>query len=287
MTAREVPAALLHAVEAVVFDTDGVLTDSARIHAEAWKEAFDLTLREHPPADPSLARPFDVSTDYPAHVDGKSRLDGATAFLRSREVPIPEGRAGEPAGTHSVAAVATLKDGMFTRRLRDGGIEPFPGSVRLLKALKEAGVPMAAASASRHAHDILDRAGLLAYFETVVDGGESARLGLPGKPDPALFLEAARRLGAEPANAAVVEDAQAGVEAGRRGGFGLVVGVDRIAGPGSARALRQHGADVVVADLADLLRAPGPPAPPGPSVAEPTATEPGGPDTRPGRETED
>lgn len=287
MTAREVPAALLHDIEAVVFDTDGVLTDSARIHAEAWKEAFDVTLREHPPADPVLARPFDVSTDYPAHVDGKSRLDGAAAFLRSREVPIPEGRAGEPAGTDSVAAVATLKDGMFTRRLRDGGIEPFPGSVRLLKALKEAGVPMAAASASRHARDVLDRAGLLACFEALVDGGESARLGLPGKPDPALFLEAARRLGVEPANAAVVEDAQAGVEAGRRGGFGLVVGVDRIAGPGTARALRQHGADVVVADLSDLLRAPDPPSAPGPAVAGPTVTEPGGPDARPGRETED
>ncbi|MFE9251621.1 HAD family hydrolase [Streptomyces sp. NPDC007088] len=290
MTAREVPAALLQDIEAVVFDTDGVLTDSARVHAEAWKEAFDVTLREHPPADPALARPFDVSTDYPAHVDGKSRLDGAAAFLRSREVPIPEGRAGEPAGTDSVAAVATLKDGLFTRRLREGGIQPFPGSVRLLEALKEAGVPMAAASASHHAHDILDRAGLLPYFTTLVDGGESARLGLPGKPDPALFLEAARRLGAEPANAAVVEDAQAGVEAGRRGGFGLVVGVDRIAGPGSARALRRHGADVVVADLADLLRAPGPPAAPGPAEAvatEAVVTEPGEPKARQSPETGD
>lgn len=251
-------APLLGDVEAMVFDTDGVLTDSARVHAQAWKEAFDACLREHPPAQQALARPFDIGTDYPRHVDGKARMDGAAAFLHARRVPIPDGQPGEAPGTGSVAAVAALKDGMFTRRLREGGIDPFPGSVRLLKALKATGVPMAAASASHHAREILDHAGLLGYFVTLVDGAESARLGLPGKPDPALFLEAVGRLGVDPVRAAVAEDALAGVEAGRRGGFGLVVGVDRAATPGTAQDLRQHGADLVVEDLGDLLRAPEP-----------------------------
>ncbi|NUK06867.1 HAD-IA family hydrolase [Streptomyces lunaelactis] len=236
--------AALRTVEAVVFDTDGVITDSARLHAAAWKTAFDTCLRDHPPTDPELRRPFDARDDYLRYVDGKSRMDGASSFFASRGLQLP---------ADTVHAVAASKEQLFTQRLRQGGIDAYPGTVRLLHALRHEGLPLAAASASRHAGELLAGAGVLDLFDALVDGGESARLGLPGKPDPALFLEAARRLGMPASRAAVVEDALAGVEAGRRGGFGLVIGVDRTAGPDSGAALLRHGADLVVRDLADLL----------------------------------
>ncbi|MEU9985124.1 HAD-IA family hydrolase [Streptomyces sp. NPDC050856] len=250
-----VPA--LRAVRAVVLDTDGVITDSARLHAAAWQGAFDGFLREHPPADPAKRRPFDPVGDYLRYVDGRSRADGAVAFLASRG-PRPSDRA--------VAAVAADKERRFTALLRERGAPAYPGTVRLLEALRGTGTPLAAASSSRHARDLLAGAGVLELFDAVVDGAEADRLGLPGKPDPALFEEAARRLGVPAGRCAVVEDALAGVEAARRGGFGLVVGVDRAAGPGSGDALRRRGADIVVRDLAELLPdSPGrlpPPAPP-------------------------
>lgn len=234
----------LSQVRAVVFDTDGVITDSARVHAAAWKEAFDAYLRAHPPADPEQRRPFDVRDDYLRHVDGKSRLDGAAAFLAARGIDTSDG---------AVDAVAADKEELFTRRLREDGVEAYPGTVRLVRALRRAGVPVAAASASRHAGELLDRAGVRDLFDVLVDGGEAARLGLPGKPHPDLFLTAAGRLGVPADRAAVVEDALAGVEAGRRGGFALVVGVDRAATGDSAAGLLRHGADIVVRDLAELL----------------------------------
>ncbi|MFH0241153.1 HAD family hydrolase [Streptomyces sp. HK10] len=248
-------------LRAVVFDTDGVITDSARVHAAAWKEAFDDCLREwcergggQPQEDPGdRFRPFDVQEDYRRYVDGRSRLDGAAAFLRSRGLDLPPGEPGDPPGNGTVRAVAARKERLFTAALRQDAVEAWPGTLRLLHALRRGGVPMAVISASRHARELLSGAGVLEMFDAVVDGHEAARLDLPGKPDPAVFLEAARRLGVPPGEAAVVEDALAGVEAGRRGGFGLVVGVDRTAGPTSARDLREHGADVVVTDLADLL----------------------------------
>lgn len=236
--------AALEAVEAAVFDTDGVITDSAGMHAAAWKTAFDSCLREHPPAAPEQRRPFDQRMDYLQYVDGRSRIDGATSFLASRGLRLPDA---------TVQAVAAFKERLFTERLREGGAEAYPGTVRVIHALRLRGVRLAAASASRHAGELLAGAGVLDLFEVLVDGGESARLGLPGKPDPALFLEAARRLGATSGRTAVVEDALAGVEAGHRGGFGLVIGVDRTAAPDRAAALLRHGADVVVRDLADLL----------------------------------
>lgn len=153
-------------------------------------------------------------------------------------------------------AVAADKERRFTRWLRERPVDAYPGSVRLLRALRAAGVPVAAASASRHARELLERSGLLGLLDALVDGVEAARLGLPGKPDPALFLEAARRLGVPAGRCALVEDALAGVEAGRRGGFAPVVGVDRAAGPGTADALLHHGADLVVADVAELLAGP-------------------------------
>ncbi|MGW7303680.1 HAD family hydrolase [Streptomyces sp. NPDC054829] len=231
-------------VRAVVFDTDGVITDSARVHAAAWKEAFDAYLRAHPPTDPAQRRPFDVQDDYLRHVDGKSRLDGAAAFLASR---------GADTSEATVREVAADKEERFTRRLREQGVEAYPGTVRLVRALRRAGTPLAAASASRHAGELLTRAGVRDLFDVLVDGGEAARLGLKGKPAPDLFLTAADRLGVPADRAAVVEDALAGVEAGRRGGFALVVGVDRAATGDSADRLRRHGADIVVRDLAELL----------------------------------
>ncbi|NUQ97666.1 MAG: HAD-IA family hydrolase [Streptomyces sp.] len=237
-------APVLRDVHVVVFDTDGVITDSARVHAAAWKTAFDAFLRAHPPQDPGLRRPFDVRHDYVRHVDGKSRLDGAAAFLRARGLDPSE---------ETVRAVAADKERLFTERLRAHGVDAYPGTVRLVHALRRAGIPRAAASASRHAGELLDRAGVLDLFDVLVDGGEAARLGLPGKPRPDLFLEAARRLGVPPARTAVVEDALAGVEAGRRGEFALVIGVDRTDLPETGQRLLQHGADVVVSDLAELV----------------------------------
>ncbi|WJV44766.1 HAD family hydrolase [Streptomyces flavofungini] len=232
-----VPRAL-RGTAGVVFDTDGVILDSAKVHAAAWKDAFDSfpPLRGRPP--------FDVRDDYLRYVDGKSRLDGARAYLESRR---PRPSAAE------VAAVAADKEALFTARLREHGIEAYPGTVRLLRALCAAGVPLAAASASRHAGELLDRAGVREYFHTLVDGAEAARLRLPGKPSPALFLEAARRIGAPAAATAVIEDALAGVEAGRRGGFAVVIGVDRSHTRDTRAELLGHGADLVVDDLAELL----------------------------------
>ncbi|MGP8303893.1 HAD family hydrolase [Streptomyces inhibens] len=248
MTGAPALAACLHSLRAVVFDTDGVITDSARVHAAAWKGAFDPVL-----AAAGGQRPFDPVDDYLRHVDGRSRQDGAAAFLRSRGLDLPLGDPDDAPGTKTVRAVAARKDALFTASLRAHGIATWPGTVRLLRALRSRRVPCAAVSASRHATELLTAAEVLPLFRAVVDGNEACRLGLPGKPDPALFVEAVRRLGVPARDAAVVEDALAGVEAGRRGGFGLVVGVDRTAGPDSAAALRRHGADVVVTDPGELL----------------------------------
>lgn len=242
------PAAVLLSVHAVVFDTDGVITDSAPTHAAAWKIAFDACLDLH-----EGQSPFDEAEDYRRHVDGRSRMDGAAAFLASRGLALPEGGPDDPPGTGTVRAVAARKDEEFTRSIRAHPVAVWPGTVRLLRVLHDARVPIAAASASRHATELLAGAGLLDLFTAVVDGNEARRLELPGKPDPALFTEAARRLGVPVGDTAVVEDALAGVEAGRRGGFGLVVGVDRTDSPEGAGDLRRHGADLVVADPGDLL----------------------------------
>ncbi|WP_338702700.1 HAD-IA family hydrolase [Streptomyces sp. Q6] len=235
----------LRTVGAVVLDTDGVITDSARLHAQAWKATFDAFLREQPPPSPKDRRPFDTEVDYPAYVDGKSRRDGAAAFLASRGVHADAG---------TVEAVAVAKDRLYTERLRHGPAVPaYPGTVDLLRALLGGGVLLAAVSASLHARELLARTQVMSLFDAVVDGVDSARLGLAGKPAPDLFLEGARRLGVAPARTAIVEDAVAGVEAGRRGGFGLVVGVDRTPGRTRTAELLRHGADLVVADLGELL----------------------------------
>ncbi|WP_406005165.1 HAD-IA family hydrolase [Streptomyces sp. NBC_00637] len=241
---REVLAPELRGVEAVVCDADAVITDSAKVHAAAWKAAFDAFPTESPPEDPAQRRPFDSGDDHLRYVVGRFRLDGAAAFLA----------AGGPApGTETVRAVAEDKERRVTERIRDG-VEAFPGTVRLVRALRAAGVPVAAASASRYARELLTGAGVPDLL-VLVDGGEAARLALTGKPRPDLFLVAARRLGVAPARAAVVEDALAGVGAGGAGGFALVVGVDRTAGPATRDRLLRHGAETVVDDLGELLGA--------------------------------
>jgi trehalose 6-phosphate phosphatase len=242
------PVIPLDHLDAVVFDTDGVLTDTASVHAAAWKRLFDEYLRQRAARLGEPFRPFE-QRDYLLHVDGKPRYDGVAGFLASRGITLPWGDPTDPPGRETVCGLGNTKNRWFLEQLDEHGVRAFPGSVAFVRALRDKGVGTAAVSASRNMRAVLDAAGIRGLFDVEVDGTDAARLGLAGKPDPALFLEAARRLAVPPAQAAVVEDALAGVEAGRRGGFGLVVGVDRT---GQAGALRERGAGLVVDDLGRL-----------------------------------
>ncbi|MBN6054318.1 HAD-IA family hydrolase [Nonomuraea sp. RK-328] len=233
----------LATVHAVVFDTDGVVTDTARVHAAAWKHVFDAFLR-------GRSAPFDVRDDYLRHVDGRPRLDGVRTFLASRGITLPEGSPDDGPDAVTVHGLGLAKDALFVAEIGRHGVAAFPSTVALLHELRRRGCRTAVVSASRHCRAMVASAGLTHLFDVVVDGVDSARLGLAGKPDPALFLEAARGLGTPAGRTAVVEDALPGVEAGRRGGFALVVGVDRSGE--RAAALRAAGADAVVEDLAEL-----------------------------------
>ena len=217
--------------EAVLFDLDGVLTSTAALHARSWKTVFDELLIE----------PFDIDRDYLAHVDGKPRYDGVRDFMRSRGVELSE---------EEVRAIGDRKQALVEEALAGDAVEAFPGSVRWVEHLRDEGVRTAVVSSSTNAEDVLRSAGIHGLFETTVDGRVVAELGLSGKPAPDGFLEAARRLDVAPGRAIVVEDAIAGVAAGRAGGFGLVVGVARAAAPDD---LRSAGADLVVGDLAEML----------------------------------
>lgn len=239
----EHPAIPLDRIIAVIFDTDGVITDTAQVHAAAWKTVFDSFLRGWAAGLGEEFRPFDVRTDYLRHVDGKPRIDGIRDFLASRGIHLPD-------DDTAVRDIARRKDALFLDQIRRYGIAPFPATVRLIHELRRRGARTAAVSASRNCAEVLNRAGVAGMFDLRVDGIDAARLGFPGKPDPRLFLEAVRRLGIPPDRTAVVEDALDGVAAARRGGFGLVVGVGR--GSGHAAELLRHGADLVVDDLAEL-----------------------------------
>jgi len=231
--------------DAVVMDLDGVVTDTASLHEMAWKRMFDGFLATCPPWQGEDHRPFE-NEDYRRFVDGKPRFDGAAGFLTSRGIDLPP---------ETVHALAAQKDVDFQDLLRQEGAKLLPGAVPLLAALRRAGFRTAIVSASRNCTAVLGRAGITEMFDAQVDGVVAAELGLPGKPDPAVYLEAAGRLRTPPERSVVVEDALAGVEAGRRGGFGLVVGVDRA---GHGPELLAHGADVIVADLAGVDVAPSP-----------------------------
>ncbi|MET8508371.1 HAD-IA family hydrolase [Streptomyces sp. NPDC004787] len=237
----------------IVLDTDGVLLDSAVVHAAAWKSAFDACLERWAP-DSGTQPPFDADAEYRRLVDGRSRYDGAAAFLTARGLHLPPGGAHDAPGCGTVWAVAALKEREFVDLLRTEGVTAFADARPALAALRARGVPCAAVSASRHARALIRAAGLVGLLAAVVDGEDAARLGLAGKPDPALFLRAAALLDIHPRETAVVEDALAGVEAARRGGFGFVVGLDRTPLRSTTGHLRERGADLVVPDLVTLVR---------------------------------
>jgi alpha,alpha-trehalose phosphorylase len=227
--------------DAVLFDLDGVLTKTARVHAAAWKKLFDGFLQQHAALTGEPFVPFDIVADYRRYVDGKPRYDGVRDFLASRGVRVSE---------EQVRDIGDRKQALVEKALAGESVEAFPGSVRWVRHLRDEGVRTAVVSSSTNATDVLRSAGIDGLFETTVDGRDLVELDLNGKPAPDGFLEAARRLDVAPTRAVVVEDALAGVSAGRAGGFGLVVGVARHAEPD---ALRSAGAHVVVGDLAEML----------------------------------
>ena len=241
----------LWALDGVIFDMDGVVTDSAEAHERSWKEMLDDYLRERSMITGEPFRPFSEQ-DYLNHVDCKQRYDGVRSFLRSRGIELPEGAPDDPPDTETVCGLGNRKNRSFLTVLEESGAEPYRSTLDLVDELHRRGIVTAVISSSRNSRAVLEAAGVGDQFPVRVDGVDCARLGLAGKPDPAIFLEAARRLGIDPVRAAVVEDARSGVEAGRNGGFGLVIGVDR---SGQADRLEVHGADIVVSDLAELLPA--------------------------------
>ena len=236
-----------------LFDLDGVLTKTAKVHDAAWKEMFDDFLRDRSRQTGQPFVPFDPVKDYDEYVDGKPREDGTRAFLASRGIDLPEGGEGDPPEAQTIHGLSNRKNQIVLQRIHTDGVEAYEGSVRYVRAVRDAGLRRAVVSSSANAHDVLVAAGIEDLFETRIDGVVAERDHLRGKPAPDTFLAGARALGLEPPAAAVFEDALAGVAAGRAGGFGCVVGVDRA---GQADELRKHGADVVVTDLADLLDRP-------------------------------
>lgn len=237
-------------VRACLFDLDGVLTETATLHAAAWKEMFDSYLRHRAARTGEPFVPFDEIADYDEYVDGKPRYDGVRSFLASRGIELPEGDPGDPPTAETVHGLGNRKNELVQQLIRERGVRAYPGSVRYVRAVREAGLPCAVVSSSANCHDVLVSAGIDDLFQALVDGVVAAREHLRGKPAPDTYLAAARLLGVQPPEAAVFEDALAGVEAGRAGGFAFVVGVDRA---GQADALKQRGADIVVSDLAELL----------------------------------
>jgi beta-phosphoglucomutase family hydrolase len=237
-------------VRACLFDMDGVVTQTAVVHAAAWKEMFDDFLREHARSTGTEFVPFDASADYDAYVDGKPRLDGTRSFLESRGIHLPDGTPDDPPGTPTIYGLSNRKNQLVLAKLAAGGVQVYEGTVQYIHAVRDNGIATAIVSSSANTKQVLDSASLSGLFDVRIDGLVAAERGLHGKPAPDTYLAAAEDLGLTSAQAAVFEDAQSGVEAGRAGHFALVVGVDRV---GQAQALREHGADIVVKDLAELL----------------------------------
>ena len=238
------------AVTACLFDLDGVLTKTAKVHAAAWKQMFDDYLRGRSAATGEPFVEFDPVRDYDEYVDGKPRYDGVRSFLASRGIDLPQGTPQDPPGAETVDGLGNRKNELMQQLIRTHGVESYEGSVRYVKAVTAAGLRSAVVSSSANTRNVLKAAGIDDLFHEIVDGVVAEREHLKGKPAPDTYLAGARAVGVAPVGAAVFEDALAGVEAGRAGSFGFVVGVDRV---GQADALRAHGADVVVRDLAELL----------------------------------
>jgi beta-phosphoglucomutase family hydrolase len=246
---RRLPAGIV----SCLFDLDGVLTSTARLHAKAWKATFDRFLSSGEAAGTGRHDPFDISVDYRRYVDGRQREDGVRTFLQSRNISIPEGARDDPPGAATVFGLANAKNSMLLDIIKKDGVETYPGSIRFVRAARDAGLSTAVVSASANAKAVLAMAGISDLFTVIIDGNVAARRGLRGKPQPDTYLAAAADLGTEPAAAAVFEDALAGIDAGRAGGFGCVVGVNR---DGGAEEFVAHRADLVVSDLAELLEGP-------------------------------
>jgi beta-phosphoglucomutase family hydrolase len=237
-------------VSACLFDLDGVLTRTAELHAAAWKQMFDQFLRAWAKKHGETFHEFDAVHDYDAYVDGKPRYDGVRSFLEARGIELPDGDPDDPASADTVHGLGNRKNELVLKLIKEQGVDAYPGSVSYVKAARDAGLRRAVVSSSANARAVLAAAGIDSLFEEVIDGHAVEDQGLKGKPAPDTFLAGARGLGVAPGQAAVFEDALAGVQAGRAGHFGCVVGVDRV---GQADELRRDGADIVVKDLAELL----------------------------------
>jgi HAD superfamily hydrolase (TIGR01509 family) len=239
-----IPQVTTRGFGAALFDLDGVLTPTADVHMAAWRRMFTGYFEAR------HVTPAYSDDDYFSYIDGKPRYDGVRACLASRGISLPEGQPDEAAGDRTVCALGNAKNDAFNEVLGEEGVHAFPGALALLDHLEALGVPMAVVSSSRNANDVLKVAGLAHRFQVVVDGTLTAQKGLPGKPAPDTYEYAAYLLGVDAADAVVLEDAISGVEAGAAGDFGLVIGVDRGAG---AEDLVRHGANIVVADLSELV----------------------------------
>jgi beta-phosphoglucomutase family hydrolase len=237
-------------VRACLFDLDGVLTETAKVHAAAWKEMFDGYLRERAAHSDEEFVAFDPVGDYDEYVDGKPRYEGVSSFLDSRGIDLPQGQESDKADAQTIDGLGNRKNDIVLRMIKDQGVKAYDGSVRYVRAAREAGLARAVVSSSTNCRDVLLAAGIEDLFQQRIDGVVAEREHLRGKPAPDTFLAGARALHVEPGQAAVFEDALVGVQAGRAGGFACVVGVDRV---GQADALREHGANIVVGDLAELL----------------------------------
>jgi beta-phosphoglucomutase family hydrolase len=237
-------------VSACLFDLDGVLTQTARVHAAAWKQMFDAFLRKRSAATGERFRPFDLVTDYREHVDGKLRPDGVRSFLASRGIVVEDGAPADPPTSQTIYGLGRRKNVRFLEILQQDGVDVYEGSRQFVEAARDAGLRRAIVTSSSNGQEVLAAAGIGELFDLRVDGIVAQQDGLRGKPAPDMFLAAAAALGVDPVHCAVFEDAIAGVAAGRAGGFGWVVGVDRT---GNADTLLRAGADRVVADLAELL----------------------------------
>lgn len=240
----------IHAYQAWLFDMDGVLTKTAEVHAAAWKQAFDGFLDAEATRSGTTFAPFDPVSDYERYVDGEPREDGVRNFLAARNIQLPRGIADDPPDARTVSGVGNRKNTLVLQMLDTQGVAVYDGAVKLVKALRAAGIPVAVVSASENTEAALNAAGITDLFDARIDGQVVKKRRLAGKPAPDSYLEGARVLGVDPGRAVVVEDALAGVEAGRAGHFGLVVGVDH---HDHADELRAHGADVVVTDVAQLM----------------------------------